>query len=35
MSSTVAYVQGLVDRNGEPINPHVAKVPLRKLRNLR
>jgi predicted glutamine amidotransferase len=35
MSSTVAYVQGLVDRNGEPINPHVAKVPLRKLRKLR
>jgi predicted glutamine amidotransferase len=35
MSSTVAYVQGLIDRTGEPIKSHVAKVPLRKLRKLR
>ena len=34
MSSTVAYLQGLIDQNGECIKPNARKVPLRKLKKL-
>lgn len=34
MSSTVAYLHGLIDQNGECVKPNATKVPLRKLKKL-